>query len=132
MRITWYENFPPQHAIYGPSAPIAVELTPDNWQEVAILRAKQYVYIARGYRGGEEEDNKRYFVDVSPNQDLKADFEALEDALEYANSLGEKDKELSFKRSSGVYAGVKFGNIQEGIPIPFSGTVNDSGESDDV
>ena len=132
MRITWYENFPRQHAIYGPSAPIAVELTPDNWQEVAILRAKQYVYIARGYRSGEEEDNKRYFVDVSPNQDLKADFEALEDALEYANSLGEKDKELPFKRSSGVYAGVKFGNIQEGIPIPFSGTVNDSGESDDV
>ena len=132
MPIIHYENFPPQHVIYGPSAPIAVELTPDNWQEVAILRAKQYVYIARGYRSGEEEDNKRYFVDVSPNQDLKADFEALEDALEYANSLGEKGKELPFKRSSGVYAGVNFGNIQEGIPIPFSGTVNDSGESDDV
>ena len=43
-----YEKFPPQHAIYGPSAPIALKLTPDNWQKVAILRAKQYVYIAEG------------------------------------------------------------------------------------
>ena len=118
MRITWYENFPRQHAIYGPSAPIAVELTSDNWQEVAIFRAKQYVYIARGYRSGEEEENWRYFVDVSPNLDLKADFEELEDAIEYANSLGEKGKELPFKRSSGVYAGVKIGEVREGVPIP--------------
>ena len=132
MKGIHYEKCPPQHVIYGPSAPIAVELTSDNWQEFAIFRAKQYVYIARGYRSGEGEENWRYFVDVSPNLDLKADFEVLKDAIEYANSLGEKGKELPFKRSSGVYAGVKFGNIHEGIPIPFSGTVNDSGESDDV
>ena len=118
MRITWYENFPPQHAIYGPSAPIAVELTSENWQEFAIFRAKQYVYIARGYRSGEEVEEWRYFVDVSPNLDLKADFEGLDDAIEYANSLGEEDKELPFKRSSGVYAGVKFGNHREAIPMP--------------
>ena len=117
MKLIHYYKCPPQHVIYGPSAPIAVELTSDNWQEAAIFRAKQYVYIARGYRSGEEEENWRYFVDVSPNLDLKADFEELEDAIEFANSLGEKGKELPFKRSSGVYAGVKFGEVREGVEI---------------
>ena len=117
MKGIHYEKCPPQHVIYGPSAPIAVELTSDNWQEAAIFRAKQYVYIARGYRSGEEEENWRYFVDVSPNLDLKADFEELEDAIEYANSLGEKGKKLPFKRSSGVYASVKFGEVREGVEI---------------
>ena len=118
MKLIHYEKCPPQHVIYGPSAPIAPKLNPDNWQEVAILRAKQYVYIARGYRSGEEVEDWRYFVDVSPNYDLKADFEALDDAIEYANSLGEQGKELPFKRSSGVYAGVKFGEVREGVEIP--------------
>ena len=117
MKLIHYEKLPPQHVIYGPSAPIAVELTSENWQEVAIYRAKQYVYIARGYRSGEEVEEWRYFVDVSPNLDLKADFEVLDDAIEYANSLGETDKELPFKRSSGVYAGVKFGEVREGVEI---------------
>ena len=128
MKGIHYEKCQPQHVIYGPSAPIAVELTSDNWQEFAIFRAKQYVYIARGYRSGEEVEEWRYFVDVSPNLDLKADFEELEDAIEYANSLGEKGKELPFKRSSGVYAGVKFGEVREGVPIPSLGAVNDSKE----
>ena len=118
MKGIHYEKCPPQHVIYGPSAPIAVELTSDNWQEFAIYRAKQYVYIARGYRSGEEVEEWRYFVDVSPNLDLKADFEELDDAIEYANSLGEKGKELPFKRSSGAYAGVKIGEVREGVPIP--------------
>ena len=113
-----FEKCPPQHVIYGPSAPIAVELTSDNWQEFAIYRAKQYVYIARGYRSGEEVEEWRYFVDARPNLDLKADFEGLDDAIEYANSLGEKGKELPFKRSSGVYAGAKFGEVREGVEIP--------------
>ena len=119
MKGIHFEKFPPQHVIYGPSAPIAPKLTPENWQEVAILRAKQYVYIARGYwSGGEEEESWRYFVNVSPDRDLEADFEALEDAIEYANCLGEKGKELPFKRSSGVYAGVKIGEVREGVEIP--------------
>ena len=87
MKLIHYEKCPPQHAIYGPSAPIAPKLTPENWQEVAILRAKQYVYIARGYWSGGEVEDWRYFVDVSANHDLKADFEELEDAIEYANRL---------------------------------------------
>ena len=128
MKGIHFEKLPPQHVIYGPSAPIAPNLAPENWQEVAILRAKQYVYIARGYRSGEEVEDWRYFVDVSPNHDLKADFETLEDAIEYANSLGEKGKELPFKRSSGVYAGVKFGEVREGVPIPSLGAVNDRKE----
>ena len=127
MKGIHFEKCPPQHVIYGPSAPIAPKLTPENWQEFAIFRAKQYVYIARGYRSGEEE-NWRYLVDVSPNLDLKADFEGLDDAIEYANSLGEKGKELPFKRSSGVYAGVKFGEVREGVPIPSLGAVNDRKE----
>ena len=118
MKVSWYDKCPPQHVIYGPSAPIAHKITPDNWQEVAILRGGQYIYIARGYWGGADEKNWRYFVDVSPNYDLKADFEALDDAIEYANSLGEQGKELPFKRSSGVYAGVKFGNHRDAIPVP--------------
>ena len=65
MKGIHYEKCPPQHVIYGPSAPIAVELTSDNWQEVSILRAKQYVYIARGYRSGEEEEHWRYFIPKS-------------------------------------------------------------------
>ena len=124
MKGIHYEKCPPQHVIYGPSAPIAVELISDNWQEFAIFRAKQYVYIARGYRSGEEVEEWRYFVDVSPNLDLKADFEELEDAIEYANSLGEKGKELPFKRSSGVYAGVKFGNHHDAIPVPLKENKN--------
>ena len=117
MKVSWYDKCPSQHVIYGPSAPIAPKLTSENWQEFAIYRAKQYVYIARGYRSGEEVEERRYFVDVSPNLDLKADFEELDDAIEYANSLGEKGKELPFKRSSGVYAGVKFGEVREGVEI---------------
>ena len=128
MKGIHFEKCPPQHVIYGPSAPIAPKLSPDNWQEVAILRAKQYVYIARGYRSGEEVEEWRYFVDVSPNLDLKADFEALDDAIEYANSLGEKGKELPFKPFPGVYAGVKFGEVREGVPIPSLGAVNDRKE----
>ena len=118
MKLIHYEKCPPQHVIYGPSAPITPNLTSENWQEVAILRAKQYVYIARGYRSGEAEEQWRYFVNVSPDQSLEADFEELEPAIEYANSLGEKGKELPFKRSSGVYAGVKFGEVREGVEIP--------------
>ena len=59
MKVAWYDKCPNQHALYGPSAPIAHKITPDNWQEVAIVRGEQYIYIARGYWGGAEEKNWR-------------------------------------------------------------------------
>jgi hypothetical protein len=118
MKVIRYDRRPRQHVIYGPSASIAQKITPDNWQEVAILRCGQYVYIARGYRNWEEGKNWRYFVEVSPNHDLKSDFAELDDAIEYAHSLGEPGTKLPFERSSGTYVGVKFGNVREGIEIP--------------
>ena len=114
----FYDKCPNQHAIYGPSAPIAKTITPDNWQEVAILRGGQYVYIARGHWGGADEKNWRYFVDVSPKHDLRSDFAELEDAINYAHSLGEPGNKLPFERSSGAYVGVKFGNVRQGFEIP--------------
>ena len=118
MPSIFYDKCPSQHAIYGPSAPIAHKITPDNWQEVAILRGGQYIYIVRGYWGGAEEKNWRYFVDVSPKHDLRSDFADLDDAIDYAHSLGESGNKLPFERSSGTYVGVKFGKLREGIEIP--------------
>ena len=118
MKVSWYDKCPRQHAIYGPSAPIVKKITPENWQEVAIVRGGQYIYIARGYWGGAEEKNWRYFVDVSPKHDLRSDFAELEDAINYAHSLGESGNKLPFERSSGTYVGLKFGNVRQGVEIP--------------
>ena len=113
-----YEKMPAQHAIYGPSAPIAPELNRDNWEQCAILRAKQYVYIGVGSWGGSDDGSRRYRVDTSPDGDLTKDFASLDAAIDYANNLGKEDKELPFKPSSGAYVGVKLGNHREGISIP--------------
>lgn len=113
-----YEKMPAQHAIYGPSAPIAPELNRDNWETCAILRAKQYVYIGVGSWGGSDDDSRRYRVDTSPDNSLTNDFASLDAAIDYANNLGKEDKELPFKPSSAAYVGIGFGNHREGISIP--------------
>jgi len=118
MKTFHYKNIAPQHVMYGPSAPIASELTTDNWQNCAILRAKQYVYVGVGRWFGTADDSLRYRVDTSPNGDLSQDFASLEEAIDYANRLGKPDKELPFKRSSGTYVGVRFGKHREGLSIP--------------
>ena len=118
MKCFHYEKMPAQHAIYGPSAPITLDLTPDNWEQCAILRAKQYLYIGVGSWGGSDDASRRYRVDASPDNTLSKDFDSLDAALDYANNLGQADKELPFKPSSGAYVGVKFGNHREGISIP--------------
>ena len=118
MKCFHYEKMPAQHAIYGPSAPIAPELNRDNWEQCAILRAKQYVYIGVGSWGGSDDGSRRYRVDTSPDGDLTKDFASLDAAIDYANNLGKEDKELPFKPSSGAYVGVKLGNHREGISIP--------------
>ena len=119
MKCFHYEKIPVQHAIYGPSAPIAPKLTADNWQQVAILRAKQYVYIGIGRWGGADEA-ERYRVDVSPDHARSNDFATLEEAVDYANALGKPDKERPFKSTSNTYAGIKFGNIRQGVQIPIN------------
>ena len=118
MKCFHYEGHVPQQVLYGPSAPIESKLTADNWQECAILRAKQYLYIGVGRWGGTGDDSLRYRVDTSPNSDLSKDFARLEEAIDYANHLGKADKELPFKRSSGAYVGVRFGKHREGLSIP--------------
>ena len=118
MKTFHYENIAPQDVLYGPSAPIASKLTADNWQECAILRAKQYLYVASGRWLGTGDDSIRYRVNTSPNGDLSKDFARLEEAIDYANHLGKPDKELPFKPSSGTYVGVQFGNHRTGWEIP--------------
>ena len=118
MKCFHYEGHVPQLVLYGPSAPIASKLTADNWQECAILRAKQYLYIASGRWGGTGDDSLRYRVNTSPNDDLSKDFASLEEAIDYANHLGKPDKELPFKPSSRTYVGVRFGQYREGLSIP--------------
>jgi hypothetical protein len=118
MKCFHYEGHVPQQVLYGPSAPIASKLTADNWQECAILRAKQYLYIGAGRWGGTGDDSLRYRVNTSPNGDLSKDFARLEEAIDYANHLGKPDKKLPFKRSSGAYVGVRFGKHREGLSIP--------------
>ena len=118
MKIFHYKNIAPQHVMYGPSAPIESKLTADNWQECAILRAKQYLYIGAGRWGGTGDDSLRYRVATSPNGKLSKDFANLEEAIDYANRLGKPDKELPFKPSSGTYVGVQFGNERIGWQIP--------------
>jgi hypothetical protein len=118
MKTFHYEGHVPQQVLYGPSAPIESKLTADNWQECAILRAKQYLYIGVGRWGGTGDDSLRYRVDTSPNSDLSKDFASLEEAIDYANRLGKPDKELPFKPSSGTYVGVRFGQYREGLSIP--------------
>ncbi len=118
MAVFIHKKFPAQHAIYGGSAPVALELNPDNWETCAILRAKQYVYIGVGSWGGSDDDSRRYRVDASPDNSLSKDFASLDAALDYANNLGKEDKELPFKPSSGAYVGIGFGNHREGISIP--------------
>jgi len=118
MKCFHYEGHVPQQVLYGPSAPIASKLTADNWQECAILRAKQYLYIGAGRWGGTGDDSLRYRVNTSPDGKLSKDFASLEEAIDYANHLGKPDKELPFKRSSGAYVGVRFGKHREGLWIP--------------
>ena len=118
MKCFHYEKMPAQHVIYGPSAPITLDLTPDNWEQCAILRAKQYVYIGVGSWGGSDDGSRRYRVDTSPDGDLTKDFASLDAAIDYANNLGKEDKELPFKPSSATYVGVQFANHREGISIP--------------
>ena len=118
MKCFHYEKMPAQHAIYGPSAPIAPELNPDNWETCAILRAKQYLYIGVGSWGGSDDESRRYQGDTSPDNSLSKDFASLDAAIDYANNLGKEDKELPCKPSSAAYVGVKLGNHREGIAIP--------------
>ena len=118
MKCFHYEKMPAQHAIYGPSAPIALDLNPDNWETCAILRAKQYVYIGVGRWGGTDDDSRRYQVDTSPDNSLSKDFSSLDAAVDYANNLGKEDKEIPFKPSSGAYVGIAFGQHREGVSIP--------------
>ena len=118
MKTFHYENIAPQDVLYGPSAPIASHLTVNNWQEYAILRAKQYLYVASGHWLGTGDDSLRYRVNTSPNDDLSKDFASLEEAIDYANHLGKPDQELPFEPSSGAYVGVRFGKHREGLSIP--------------
>ena len=118
MKTFHYENIAPQDVLYGPSAPIASKLTVNNWREYAILRAKQYLYVASGRWLGTGDDSIRYRVNTSPNGDLSKDFASLKEAIDYANHLGKPDKELPFKPSSGTYVGVRFGQYREGLSIP--------------
>ena len=118
MKCFHYEKMPAQHEIYGPSAPIAPKLDLKNWEQCAILRAKQYVYIGVCRWGGSDDESRRYRVSTSPDGSLSEDFASLEEALDYANHLGKEDKELPFEPSSGAYVGVRFGKHREGISIP--------------
>ena len=118
MKTFHYKNIAPQHVMYGPNAPIASELTTDNWQNCAILRAKQYVYVGVGRWFVTADDSLRYRVATSPNGKLSKDLANLEEAIDYANHLGKPDKELPFKPSSGTYVGVQFGNHRTGWEIP--------------
>jgi len=118
MAVFIHKKFPAQHAIYGGSAPVAPELNPDNWEQCAILRAKQYLYIGVGSWGRSDDEARRYRVDASPDNSLSKDFASLDAALDYANNLGKEDKELPFKPSSGAYVGIGFGQHREGISIP--------------
>ena len=118
MAVFIYKKFPAQHAIYGGSAPVAPELNPDNWEQCAILRAKQYLYIGVGSWGRSDDEARRYRVDASPDNSLSKDFASLDAAIDYANNLGKEDKELPFKPSSGAYVGIGFGQHREGISIP--------------
>ena len=118
MKSFFYEGVVPQQMLYGPSAPIASKLTVNNWEECAIFRAKQYLYIGAGRWLGTGDDSLRYRVATSPNGKLSKDFANLEEAIDYANHLGKPDKELPFKRSSGAYVGVRFGKHREGLSIP--------------
>jgi len=126
MKSFFYEGVVPQQVLYGPSAPIASKLTVNNWQECAILRAKQYLYIGAGRWSGTGDDSLRYRVNTSPNGDLSKDFANLEEAIDYANHLGKPDKELPFKPSSGTYVGVRLGNERIGWEVPLrKGTDHD-------
>jgi len=118
MKSFFYEGHVPQQVLYGPSAPIAPKLTVNNWQECAILRARQYLYIGAGRWSGTGDDSLLYRVDTSPNGKLSRDFPRLEEAIDYANHLGKSDKELPFKPSFGAYVGVRFGKHREGLSIP--------------
>jgi hypothetical protein len=118
MAVFIHKKFPAQHAIYGGSAPVAPELNPDNWEQCAILRAKQYLYIGVGSWGRSDDESRRYRVDASPDNSLSKDFASLDAAIDYANNLGKEDKELPFKPSSGAYVGIGFGQHREGISIP--------------
>ena len=118
MAVFIHKKFPAQHAIYGGSAPVAPELNPDNWEQYAILRAKQYLYIGVGSWGRSDDESRRYRVDASPDNSLSKDFASLDAAIDYANNLGKEDKELPFKPSSGAYVGIGFGQHREGISIP--------------
>ena len=118
MAVFIHKKFPAQHAIYGGSAPVAPELNPDNWEQCAILRAKQYLYIGVGSWGRSDDESRRYRVDASPDNSLSKDFASLDAAIDYANNLGKEDKELPFKPSSAAYVGIGFGQHREGISIP--------------
>ena len=115
MKCFHYEGHVPQLVLYGPSAPIASKLTADNWQECAILRAKQYLYVASGRWLGTGDDSLRYRVNTSPNDGLSKDFASRDRALAYANALGSGEGQYPAERSSVTYMTLRRGPSRDAI-----------------
>ena len=120
-----------QDPIYGIDHDnIEPELTLENWKHKAIVRNGLYVWVTeRHYRPGDGSEERCYSVMVHSDQqarDREKDFTLLEEALAYANELGDTEGEWPDERGSTTYItmspGFGFGPITTELPTDKEGS----------
>ena len=120
-----------QDPIYGIDHDnIAPELTLENWKHKAIVRNGLYVWVTeRQYRPGDGSEERCYSVQIYSDQqgrDYEKDFACLDEALAYANLLGDAEGEWPNERGSTAYIpmspGFGFGPITTELPTEKEGS----------
>ena len=97
-----------QDPIYGVDHDnIEPELTVENWEDKAIVRSGLYIWVTEGrFRNDEGGEESCYSVQIYSDQqgrDREKDFACLDEALAYANLLGDAEGEWPDERGSTAY-----------------------------
>ena len=97
-----------QDPIYGVDHDnIEPELTVENWEDKAIVRSGLYIWVTDGrLRNDEGGEERCYSVQIYSDQqgrDREKDFACLDEALAYANLLGDAEGEWPDERGSTAY-----------------------------
>ena len=97
-----------QDPIYGVDHDnIEPELTVENWEDKAIVRSGLYIWVTEGrLRNDDGGEERCYSVQIYSDQqgrDREKDFACLDEALAYANLLGDTEGEWPDERLSLIH-----------------------------
>ena len=120
-----------QDPIYGVDHDnIEPELTVENWEDKAIVRSGLFIWLTEGrLRNDDGSEERCYSVQIYSDQqgrDREKDFACLDEALAYANLLGDAAGEWPDERGSTTYItmspGFGFGPITTELPTDKEGS----------